>query len=344
MHFGWSPEQLAMKEAASGFLAASPGPRAMEARWPDGLWARVVEEQGWPAVAVPESLGGWGFGVLDLSVVFEELGRRLTPCPMLSTTALALPVLVAAGAADVVAAVLAGETATLARGPVDVQPVAGGWKVQGTLTGVPDGALADWVVVVDQGRAMVVRPDATIARASLDTTRPLADVVLDQVVPDERCFQDVDTDAAWRQSLVLLAAEQVGVAEAAMDLAVAYSKVRHQYGKAIGSFQAIQHRCADMLNRVESARSAMMYAAWAVDAGRPEADMVVATAAALAGEAATWVTGESIQVHGGIGFTWEHDCHLYFKRARANLALMGAPHTHRARVAAALLDGGEVWI
>jgi alkylation response protein AidB-like acyl-CoA dehydrogenase len=229
MHFGWSPEQLAMKEAAAGFLAASPGPRAMEARWPEGLWARIVEEQGWPAVAVPEALGGWGFGVLDLAVVFEELGRRLTPCPMLSTVALALPVLVAAGAADAVAGLLAGEKATLARGSIGLQPVDGGWKVQGTLTGVPDGALADWVVVVDQGRVLVVRPDATNARASLDTTRPLADVVLDQVVPEERCFSDVNTDAAWRQSLVLLAAEQVGVAEAAMDLAVEYAKVEREH-------------------------------------------------------------------------------------------------------------------
>lgn len=358
MRFGLSEEQTALAETARAWLAGLPGPVATAdgQPYPEGVWSRIVEEQGWPLVAVPEALGGWGFGVTELMVVFEALGRALTPCPMFATAAAAVPLLVAAGDADTIARVAAGATATAARrGALVDDPwmwgatigadnlVSQGGNEEDAIALVPDGATADVVVAIDGDRvavydaAMLTRESAK----SLDPSRPVARVTLPggggvAVAPEALA-------RAAATTTVLLAAEQVGLADAALARTVEYSKVRHQYGKAIGSFQAVQHRCAEMLLAVESARSAVWYAAWAIDAGAADMALAVATAASMAGEAGTWVSGEQIQLHGGIGFTWEHEAHHGFKRARANLALLGAPHRWRARAAAALLDGEGAW-
>jgi alkylation response protein AidB-like acyl-CoA dehydrogenase len=350
MHFALTEEQEALREAARGFLRELPGPASMAevgAAYDPGLWERLVGEQGWPAILVPAQAGGWGFGLVELAVVFEELGRAQTPCPLLGVS-LAIVALRANGDADqqerwlgeLAQGVLA--TAVLSPG-VTAESVEGGWVLRGTARRVIDAVDATFFVVhTPQGWLIVPRealPEAPRVLPCLDPTRPLADVCFDGA----RCGAEARLPGTrlgpvLQQAALLLAAEQVGGADFMLETAVEYAKVRRQYGKPIGSFQAIQHLCADLLLQVESARSAVRYAAWAVEAGSADAARAVRTAKATASEAFFQAAGEGIQVHGGIGFTWEHPCHLYFKRARAGLSLLGEPSAHREAVAAWLLD------
>jgi alkylation response protein AidB-like acyl-CoA dehydrogenase len=313
--------------------------------WDREAWARLVGEQGFTSILVPADAGGWGFGMVEACVVLEEAGRALTPLPLASTmvgtvalTILGTPEQQARWLGEVVA----GRTATLAiDGKVSALRKDGRWQLSGTKERVVDGATADIVVLTGELGPFVVQGEhlARAPRASLDTTRPLATLHLDGVaVEDDDTLPSNILGDVLTRAWVLLAAEQVGVAEAALSLAVEYAKVRKQFGKPIGSFQSIQHRCADMLVAVEMARSATWYAAWALDVGEPAATADAHAAAALASDAAFRCTADAIQIHGGIGFTWEHALHLYFKRARASSALLGEPAAHRAAVAAALLD------
>lgn len=354
MKFALSDEQISLRDAARAFLAELPGPHAMteqDGAYSDDAWSRIVGEQGWTSILIPADHGGWGFGRMEMAVVLEEAGRKLTPSPLFSTVALGVTAIDTLGddaqKAEHLGAIAGGATATLAHeGAVTARRDGDGWLLSGESVRVIDGDTAQLVVVWTDAGAFVVQGDAiTRARVpGLDTTRPLATLRFDDLrVSDAARLPGADLDAVRRVAGLLLAAEQVGGAEAVLDVTVDYTKVRKQFGKPIGSFQAIQHACADMLVLVESARSALWYAAWAVDAGAPDAALAVHTAKALASDAYFRCAGSAIQLHGGIGFTWEHVCHLHFKRARAGMALLGEPSVHRAAVASAMLDGDSAW-
>ncbi len=318
MRFALSEEQAMLAEASRGYLAGLPNGRAVleGAAPPD--WGRIVAEQGWPAIVIPEALGGFGMGWAELAVVFEELGRCLTPCPLLATSWATAALLSADDAVQQrwLPRIAEGLTAAVAWDPAIVV----------------DGATAELLLLVSDGRLALLDAAERAPLTSLDHTRALARIQVHQcsdlgpVTPlvDARCR-------------AMLAAECVGAAEATMELAVAYAGVRRQFGKPIGSFQAVQHLCADMLVAVESARSAAWFAAWACDNDPDAAPTASRTALATATDALLHCAGDSIQVHGGIGFTWEHDCHLYFKRAQVNRTLLGTAAAHRAAIADQLL-------
>ncbi|MCO4743760.1 MAG: acyl-CoA/acyl-ACP dehydrogenase [Proteobacteria bacterium] len=318
MQFALSEEQAQLQEIARSFLADLP-----DARSPSNAdtWPRIVEEQGWPAVAVPEEQGGFGFGWIELSVVFEELGRALTSAPMLGTgmaTAVLLESSPSAARDQALEQIAAGTPATVCWDGLAIDIAAGGIVIRHSPSG--------FELFADGGT------EATTL-LSLDETRPLHEVS----PTGTGVALDADEARVRARCETLLAWECVGAAEACMDLAVEYAKVRKQFAKPIGSFQAIQHMCADLLVVVESARSAAWFAAWAVENDAPDARVAARTAKALASEALFTCAGQSIQIHGGIGFTWEHDAHLYFKRARANLSLLGEPREHRMAIANTLL-------
>ncbi|MFJ4790134.1 acyl-CoA dehydrogenase family protein [Streptomyces sp. NPDC088794] len=330
-----------------------------------GTWRRMATEIGLQGLAVPEKYGGSGFGYVDLGVVFEEAGRALLCAPYFATVALAAEALLRCddeiARTDLLPGIASGETvATLAltedSGRWDEPGIlltaraeAGSWRLMGTKTYVPDGHLADLLLVAARTPAGVSLFAVTTADAPGLTRTPLP--TLDQTRKQARItFTDtparlLGTDGtAWpviertlATAAVLLAAEQVGGAAAALDASVAYAKIREQYGRPIGSFQGIKHKCADMLVEIESARSAAYAGLWALDAGdETEIAVAAALAQAFCSEAFTKVAGDGIQVHGGIGFTWEHPAHLYLKRAKSSEVLLGTPAYHRELLAARL--------
>ncbi|MET7475921.1 acyl-CoA dehydrogenase family protein [Streptomyces sp. NPDC005648] len=370
MDLTFSPEQDELRTVVRSFLAKYSDEAAVRrlAADPRGhdtvVWRRMAGELGLQGLAVPEEYGGSGFGYVELGVVFEEAGRALLCEPYFATVALAAETLLRCpddqARADLLPGIASGATiATLAltedggrwdepaiRLTADDTP--GGWRLTGAKTYVPDGLLADLILVAARTASGVslfaVAADAPgLTRTSLPT--------LDQTRKQAR-LEFADTPArligaegtAWpvleralATASVLLAAEQVGGAAAALDAAVDYARIRVQYGRPIGSFQGIKHKCADMLVEIESARSAAYAGLWALDAGDDtETAVAAALAQAFCSEAFTKVAGDSIQVHGGIGFTWEHPAHLYFKRAKSSEVLLGTPSYHRELLAARL--------
>jgi len=287
------------------------------------LWSRLAGDLGLAGLVIPERLGGAGLGWVEVAAVSEELGATLAPVPFFSTVCLATSVLLACNADDALAAIARGETGALVLGRASRHVV--------------DGHTADLLVVATDDGVFVVRGDARGVRrrriATVDPTRTLAEVHIDASAPLERVGDRADLDLAR----VALAAEQVGGAQRCLELSVEYAVVRQQFGRPIGSFQAIQHTCADMFVLVESARSAAYHAAWTADHDPAGLAAAAATAAAYCGDAFHRCAGDTIQVHGGIGFTWEHDAHLYWKRARADRALLGTPSAQRERIAEMIL-------
>jgi alkylation response protein AidB-like acyl-CoA dehydrogenase len=338
------------------------------------LWERMSTELGLQAIAIPEPHGGLGGSLTDQGLVLEELGRALACVPYFGSCVLAARAILHHGtpadrdqylptiASGVSIATLAFLEPDRDWDPSRVTTEAtrsseDSWTLHGEKSCVLDGALADVLIVVarvtgTEGRAglSLFAVDAKASRltvaphTTVDLTRRLAHARFEGV--SARPIGDLGTAAAaiartLDEATALLACEMVGGAERALELAVEYAKVRTQFGRPIGSFQAIKHKCADMLLAVESARSA---AYWATCSAQTESDAELAIAASVAksyaSEAYTQVTAECIQVHGGIGFTWEHDAHLYFKRARASAALLGAANWHRERLATAIgLEG-----
>jgi alkylation response protein AidB-like acyl-CoA dehydrogenase len=275
-------------------------------------------------------------GLVELGVVIEECGRALAPIPLVPAVGVALP---AARAADpdhwLVDAARRGEAIPVL-GSSGAVRVDGGYA-EGELTLVPDAHVATHALFIAGGSLYEVALEecAVSPLVTMDTTRRLSHVTLDGApVGEVGAAAAADaTDAASLSGCVALAHELVGVAQACLDLAVAHAKAREQFGKPIGTYQAISHRCADMFVAVEAARSLAYHAAWAVQTGATEAPLAASQAKACAGEAAVGCAQSAIQVHGGIGFTWEHDLHLYLKRARAGAAMLGTPTEHRRRVA-----------
>lgn len=343
MHFGLSWEQQSLKEAVQGFLGELRSARDIlegKAELADpAVWQRICMEQGWQAIAIPEEAGGFGFGQVELAVIFEELGRTLTPCPLLGVSmATAALIEVGAGAHAHLGVIAGGQRAALVTG-IEAREHEGGWRLTGTDAGVVDAPGAELFVVLTDAGVFAITADQVVCSElpSFDHTRVIGSVSVDLTVDGSARLGTPDSEPVAARIESLIAAEATGAADACLELAVEYAKVRVQYGKAIGSFQAIQHLCADMLVHVESARSAAWYAAWAIASDAPDARSAARVAKATASTALMHCAGASIQIHGGIGFTWEHDAHLYFKRAQATHALFGAPDAHRAAIADDLL-------
>jgi alkylation response protein AidB-like acyl-CoA dehydrogenase len=349
MRFELSDDQQAIQRTAREFLADRyPAEEVRrlaleeERGFTDAQWTAIAE-LGWPALVVPEADGGLGLGVVELAVVQEELGSALAPTPFLSTVAGAL-LIAAAGDAGQRAAHLPGlaegtlrataATLTASGEPLDVR----GSTLTGTLVAVPDAASADLLVAAgaDGGPVLVdLREGGERVRVepaeALDPTRRLATVDLRGA--EAQPLAGGDPARARDVIAVAVAAESVGVAQRAMEMAVAYAKERKQFGRPIGAYQAVSHACAQMLLEVEGARSTVLYAAWALDHAPDEAPLAAAMAKAYASDAGRRVPAAALQVHGGIGFTWEHDLHLWLKRGRANAAMWGDARAQRARVA-----------
>ncbi|WP_406446297.1 acyl-CoA/acyl-ACP dehydrogenase [Streptomyces sp. NBC_00631] len=359
-------EHEALRSTLRRFLAQkAPGEatrRVMESEeGHDPLLRReMAAGLGLHGIALPERYGGFGGGPVELGIVLEELGRTLLPSPYFATVALAGQALAASGdhpaKARWLPAIADGSlTGTLAlaeeSGSCHVEDVTteavpgdAGPRVSGTKMFVVDGHSADLILVVartDTGPGLFAvdgtAPGVTrTPLETLDPTRRLARIDLDGA-PALRVGPQGDATAYLRTvtelAAVALAAEQVGGAQACLDAAVAYAKVRVQFGRPIGSFQAVKHKCADMLVKVEAARSAV-YHALSVAAGGPAGLPVAAALAAVcSAEAFTHAAKENIQIHGGIGCTWEHDAHLYLRRAKSSEQLLGSPAAHRRRLA-----------
>jgi alkylation response protein AidB-like acyl-CoA dehydrogenase len=352
-------EHKALRETLRAFLTArSPLSAVRElADRPEGfdrdVWQQLAGQIGLHGMAIPEQYGGLGQGPVETALVFSELGRALYPGPFLATIGLAVPALLHSGDTDACAELLpgiaAGQTiAALAvaesdgrwdaarqRGTV-ARRAGGSWTVSGQKSFILDGAAADLLLLTAQTAAgsglFAVTAGApgmtTMPLAGLDLTRRLAAVTLDNVPARllGECGQAEDIIAAvYDQALVAVAAEQSGGAARCLELTVAYAKEREQFGVPIGSFQAIAHKCVDMLHESQFADSAVAYAAACDAAGSAEFPLAVRVAAAYCARAYRRVTTEMIQVHGGTGFTWEHDAHLYYRRAWSSQQLFGDP-------------------
>jgi alkylation response protein AidB-like acyl-CoA dehydrogenase len=327
MDFDLSADQRALQQAARELLDARAFSEQVRkvvdsgAGCDDALWA-VMVEQGWPAIAIPEGRGGVGLGLVELAVLSEQIGRYVAPVPFVST-ALALHALVAGGGGELTDRLLAGGIGALAGGP---GPVA-------------DLPVADILVVAEDAVTAYDVSGAGLApEPSLDVTRSFAR--LDRLARSSpiRLGGGGLAESLLDRAAVLVAAELLGLAGRMLEVSVEYAKTREQFGRPIGSFQAVKHRLADMHVDVEGMRSSAYYAAWAVQAGGPDASLAASTAKSWCGDAGRRVLAGALQVHGGIGFTWEHDLHLYLKRAEVDARMYGDPAWHRARIIGLLRD------
>ncbi|MBB4665172.1 acyl-CoA dehydrogenase family protein [Conexibacter arvalis] len=333
MHFDFTDDQREIRRTARELLAARSGferVRAVAERddgaYDEALWRELVE-LGWAGIALPEAVGGQGLGVLELAILLEELGYAVTPSPIFSNAAAGL-LIDAAGSDAQREALLPGiasgeQTATVALARDGVAEL------------VPDGDSARWIVLVEEGRAIVCDALAggleIAPRATIDPTRRYARVA---VGPGALSLElERDVAAGLDRAEVALAAELCGLAERALVLTVAYVKERRQFGTPVGAFQAVSHRAAEMLLETEGARSATWFAAWAADAEPASLARGASLAKAAASDAGRHVTAAAIQLHGGIGFTWEADVHWLYKRAQVDAALLVPAARHRARVA-----------
>ncbi|HVR31584.1 MAG TPA: acyl-CoA dehydrogenase family protein [Acidimicrobiia bacterium] len=366
MNFAFSEEQEELRRYARQWLTERmPLERVRQHMGTEEGFARAdwaaVAELGWQAMAIPEEYGGAGFGLLELAVLMEEQGRSLYCGPFLSTVVAGANAILLAGSeaqkSQILPGVAAGETVIAlavdeSNAAWDAESMTttatrtdDGWVIEGNKRYVIDGHTADLLVVACQtsdgvGLFIVDGVAAGVERrilTTMDETRKQAEVSFSAVeVAEDARLAVGGADALARVNdivAVCLALEQVGGAHATLDMAVQYAKDRHQFGKPIGAFQAIKHMCADMLVKVESARAAAYYAAWAVAGDNPETATVVPLAKAYCSDAFFECAGSNIQVHGGIGFTWEHDAHLYFKRAKSSQLMFGTPDERRRQLA-----------
>ncbi len=366
MNFAFSEEQEELRRSVRRFLEdKSPSTevrRLMETTegFDRAVWDQMANQLGLQALAIPEEYGGAGFGYVELTVVFEEMGAALLCVPYFATVALAANALLSSGdegaKKDLLPGIASGETiATLAltedSGRWDAEgitlaatPSGDGWKLDGHKMFVIDGHNANLVLVAgrtDRGVSLfAVEGGAsgltTTPLATMDQTRKQARIEFAST-PARLIGDDGGAAPVLSRTLdlaaVALAAEQVGGAQRCLDMAVDYAKTRIQFGRPIGSFQAIKHKCADMLLEVESAKSAAYYAGWAAAEDSEELPVVASLAKSYCSEAYFHAAAENIQIHGGIGFTWEHDAHLYFKRAKSSELMLGDPSYHRELLA-----------
>lgn len=347
VEFALDDDQHALQQTVKAFLAEQ-APSATVRTWidgnrglPDAFWTGVAD-LGWLGLLVPTALGGSGAGLLEMMVVLEEMGRVPLPGPFLSSAVLAT----IAARRLALDELLSGLASGTMRGTVAIEEdghgdvidrirtrasrKSGQWRLTGTKTIVLDGAGADWVLVPARtqqgmGTFLIQHPNAD-AVGGLDVTRPVARLELvDQ--PAAPVGPPGDHTALWKRvaddGAVALCAETLGSMQQAFDLAVEYAKVRVQFDRPIATFQAIKHKAAEMLERIELSRVGVHYAAWASDVDAPVRAEAAAMAKSFVGQAANEVCGESIQIHGGVGFTWDCDAHLHYRRAKQNDLLLG---------------------
>ena len=373
MNFGLSEEQEMLRRSARGLLEKECAPplvrRMMEDQlgYAPGLWKEMAD-LGWVGLVIPEAFDGAGLTYVDLAVMLEEIGRVLLPAPFIPTVLFGEAIQRAGSQhqkSSLLPKIASGELiGTLAHiepsGAWDADGIAmvaqrsaGRFMLEGTKLFVNDAHVADYLLVAarsdgqSSGETGITlfalektRPGiAVTVLDTIDQTRKVAEVSFHEV---EATQEDVvgEVGQGWAtlshvidRGKVALAAEMVGGADKVLEMSVAYAKVREQFGRPIGSFQAIQHKCANMLVELESARSAVYYAAWAVSQGVAEAPLAAALAKAAASDAYRRAAAEGIQIHGGIGFTWEHDMHLYFKRAKSSEFTFGDATYNREIVA-----------
>lgn len=365
MYFDLTDEQQAIKATAKEFLASRfKSERIREiAASEDGTdaagWAEI-SELGWPGLALPEEWGGQGLGIVELAILFEEMGYALAPSPLLSNTVVGLALThcgsdeqrerflrpLATGEQRGVPALWdAGSAATPGAFKMAARADGDAVVLDGEKVLVMDAAGADFfLVATSDGRRHLVGAGSegvtVTEEVSIDPTRRLSRVSFAGVrvdAADTLPAEGREYEAVLDRMCVALAAESTGVAQRALEMAVEYAKDRQQFGRPIGAYQAVSHRCAQMLLETENSRSAVYGAAWAADAEPESLRLASSMAKAYASDAGWRVPDASIQVHGGIGFTWEHDLHFFLKRGKANAGFFGDAKWHRERVADAVL-------
>ena len=352
MEVAFTAEQQMIAETARAFFAENATSQrtraAMAAEGQDAgidraLWSAFCTELGLSGIGVPEALGGAGLGMVELAIIAEAAGAHVAALPMLGSLALAAQA-IAAGGSDAqraawLPALLSGEA--IAGYVHDASLRAADDRLSGTASFVAHGGAAQVFVVTSNTGAWIVTADApgvTIAPlTTMDQTRPYARVELENAPGEPFADPAAALAAAHRAGYIAAAAEALGGAQACLDRTVAYAKERVQFGRAIGSFQAYKHRLADMMIEIEQARSAVYWAACAADEDSPEAELAAHAAKSFAADTFFRCAGDMIQLHGGIGFTWEHDAHLFFKRARALQTMLGDGAWHREQIAAMVL-------
>lgn len=331
MRFAFTEEQAMIAATAQAFFAEhATSERTRAAMAGDGidraLWHAFTRDLGLAGVALPEAFGGVGLGMVEFAILAEAAGAQVAALPFIASLALAAPAVLAGGSdaqrAARLPAIAAGTT--IASFAVADAPV-------------PHGAAAT-LFVIDTGAAVLLvngddpRTELT-ALTTMDRTRPYARLSFDTAAAEPLADPGAARAAAWQCGAIAIAADALGGAQACLDRTVAYSRERVQFGRTIGSFQAVKHRLADMMVAIEQARSAVYWAACAADENAPDALLAVHAAKAFATDTYARCAGDMIQLHGGIGFTWEHDAHLFFKRAQSDRTLMGTPEWHREQVA-----------
>jgi alkylation response protein AidB-like acyl-CoA dehydrogenase len=326
MNFDYTDDQQAIRSTARDFLAARLKPEKLRelaeaGEYDDAIW-REIAELGWPGIFIDEGHGGQELGQVELTIVQEELGYALAPTPFFSNAAAGLAIL-HGGSDEQRDRWLPGIASGEELGTVGVASYGPAL--------VPDADKAAVIVLVENGSATAYEAGAVQVEPvdTIDSTRRFF-----RVEPNGGGESlDGDVDAAIQRIQVALAAELVGVAQRTMEMAVEYAKDRQQFGRPIGAYQAVSHRCAQMLLETEGARACTLYASWAADHEPESLPLAASMAKAYASDAGWRVSASSLQVHGGIGFTWEHDLHFFLKRARTDGALFGSAREHRDRVA-----------
>jgi len=366
MDFSFSSDQQLLKNSARAFLDEHCKPAAVRLLWDDPrgesdtMWKEMAQ-LGWLGLSLPEAYGGSGLGMVESAILLEELGRAAYPGPYWPTVLAAEAVETAGTDAQKnrwLAAIATGDaraTLALLDADLDWDPVAmsaraektpRGWALSGTKRFVPWAHVANVLLIparAPEGPTLfLVDPSASGLTLSplqgMDLAPPWVQNDMDKVpaaataVPGSPGQAGPLLASLVRRGAVGAAAEMLGAARRCLDMAVGYAKVREQFGQPIGSFQAIRHKCAEMLLEVENSHSAVYYAAWALDAKAEDGELAASVAKAYVGDAARRVCGEAIQVHGGIGFTWEYDLHIYMKRAKALEPMYGDADYHREQI------------
>ena len=373
MDFGFNQEQELLRNTARKFLENECTSEFVRARMAepagvtDAFWTKLAE-QGWTGLVYPEEFGGTGLGFVDLTVLMEEMGRAVMPGPFFSTLLGGLTILEAGSATqkkEWLTKIAGGEAKAAlaftepnarwdaAAVAVTAREAGGKYTLSGTKLFVLDAHVADVIVVVartreskrpEEGLSLFLVPKGTRGLSvkllpTMDQTRKLCEVKLEDVVVGAEALMG-PRDGGWTplarvldRATVALCAEMCGGAQRVLDMTTEYAKIRIAFGKPIGSYQGVKHRAADMLVDVENSKSITYYAAWALDEDAAEAPLAVSMAKAYVSDAYRRVAAAGIQLHGGIGFTWEHDLHLYFKRAKGSEFTFGDATHHRERVA-----------
>ncbi len=366
MDFSFTPDQTLLKNSARAFLDEHCKPATVRLLWDDprgeseAMWKEMAQ-LGWLGLSLPEEHGGSGLGMVESAILLEELGRAAYPGPYWPTALVATVIAEAGTEAQKkrwLAAIATGDArgalalldADLDWNPESIatraEKTATGWSLTGLKRYVAWGHVADVLLVparTPEGVSLFLLDPAAAGLSSspvmsMDPGTRLAHLTLDRVPVRNDDVLGAPGSATPRLGRLLrragagAAAEMLGAARRCLDMAVGYAKVREQFGQPIGSFQAIRHKCAEMLLETENSHSAVYYAAWALDAGAEDAENAASIAKAYTADASRKVCGEAIQVHGGIGFTWEYDLHMYFKRAKALEAQYGDAEYHRELV------------